>query len=513
MPSPARKDPARPRAALYLRVSTGRQAEHDISIPDQRHQIAGWCAAKSWDVAVEFVEAGASGTDDRRPAFRAMIDAATSGDCPFDVIVVHSYSRFFRGSFEQEYYLRKLAKYGIKLVSISQPIGDDADPAQTMMRKVIALFDEYSSEENAKHVIRSMKENARQGFWNGARCPLGYQLVEVEKRGTKVKRALAIEPVEAEIVRLVFRLYLEGDGAGPLGVKEVVKRLNQLGHTVRAGRQFYTSHVHKMLTNTVYRGDLLFNRKSSKTKEAKSDDEVVRIAVPAIIEPHVFEAVQRELHRRRPNVTAPRVVNGPVLLSGLAKCPSCGGGLMLRTGKSGKYRYYACATKATSGPSACVGFSVPMAQLDDAVSAHIVDRLMTPERVAKILSVLASRRVSRAESLDLRLDGLRRAAYKCEEALKRIYKMVEDGAVLIDDVLKDRITVLQSDREKADAALLAAKAEIDASINVSPELAEEFGEELRSKFMDGPMPFRKAYLQAVVASVVPSKNSVEIRTR
>ena len=51
------------------------------------------------------------------------------------------------------------------------------------MRKVIALFDEYQSKENAKHVIRSMKENARQGFWNGATAPLGYKLVEAEKRG------------------------------------------------------------------------------------------------------------------------------------------------------------------------------------------------------------------------------------------------------------------------------------------------------------------------------------------
>jgi hypothetical protein len=47
-----------------------------------------------------------------------------------------------------------------------------------MMRKVIALFDEYQSKENAKHVIRSMKENARQGFWNGATPPLGYRLIE-----------------------------------------------------------------------------------------------------------------------------------------------------------------------------------------------------------------------------------------------------------------------------------------------------------------------------------------------
>jgi hypothetical protein len=48
-------------------------------------------------------------------------------------------------------------------VSITQELGNE--PAQVMMRQVIALFDEYQSRENAKHVLRAMKENARQGFW------------------------------------------------------------------------------------------------------------------------------------------------------------------------------------------------------------------------------------------------------------------------------------------------------------------------------------------------------------
>ncbi len=58
--------PAVAKAALYLRVSTGRQAESDLSIPDQRRQITAYCVAKGWDVAAEFVEPGNTATDDRR---------------------------------------------------------------------------------------------------------------------------------------------------------------------------------------------------------------------------------------------------------------------------------------------------------------------------------------------------------------------------------------------------------------------------------------------------------------
>lgn len=64
------------KAALYLRVSTGRQADSDLSIPDERRQITAYCVAKDRDVAAEFVEPGNTATDDRRPAFQAMIDAA-----------------------------------------------------------------------------------------------------------------------------------------------------------------------------------------------------------------------------------------------------------------------------------------------------------------------------------------------------------------------------------------------------------------------------------------------------
>src|SRR5262245_1416778 len=103
-----------PRAALYMRVSTGPEAEHDLSIPDQRRQLESWCRAQGCTVASEFIEGGASAGDDRRPVFQQMIERACDGEQAFDLILVHSYSRFFREAFEQEFYLRKLAKHGVR---------------------------------------------------------------------------------------------------------------------------------------------------------------------------------------------------------------------------------------------------------------------------------------------------------------------------------------------------------------------------------------------------------------
>jgi len=490
------------RAALYMRVSTGRQAEHDLSIPDQRTQLKSWCRANGHKVVAEYVEAGASAGDDRRPGFQQMIERACDGEHAFDIIVVHSYSRFFREAFEQEFYLRKLAKHGVRVVSITQPVGDETEPVHAMMRKVIALFDEYQSKENAKHVIRSMKENARQGFWNGATPPLGYKLIEVEKRGAKIKKKLDIDPVEAETVRLIFGLYLRGDGSsGALGVKETVKWLNAHGYRTRRGKSFGVGSLHKLLTNTVYIGRWKFNQTSSKTRTRKVDEEVVEMPVPAIIEVDTFEQVQRQLHARSPRKQAPRVTTGPILLTGLTVCATCRGGMMLRTGtsKSGQvYRYYTCSNCATKGKTTCNGRSIPMHKLDTLVTEHLMERLFKPERVAAILDALSSRRAERTAALNSRLIVLQRELIDAEDKLKRLYRLVEDGLTDIDEVLKDRLDTLKGERDRAKAALERAKEHSDSQIQIDPAVIERFGRSMREHFSTGSVPFRKAYLQSLI---------------
>jgi site-specific DNA recombinase len=503
------------RAALYMRVSTGRQAEHDLSIPDQRSQLKAWCRANGHPVVAEYVEAGASAGDDRRPSFQQMIERACDGEHAFDLIVVHSYSRFFREAFEQEFYLRKLAKHGVRVISITQPVGDETEPVHAMMRKVIALFDEYQSKENAKHVIRSMKENARQGFWNGATPPLGYRLIEAEKRGAKIKKKLAVDPVEAETVRLIFKLYLLGDGSsGALGVKEIVKWLNGRGYRTRRGNGFGVGQVHKLLTNTIYIGRWKFNQASSKTRKRKADNEIVEIPVPTIIEPDIFEQVQRQLQARSPKRQAPRVTTGPILLTGLAVCATCRGGMTLRTGtsKGGRvYRYYTCSNCATKGKTACKGRSIAMQKLDMLVTEHLLERLFKPERVAIILASLSSHRAEQAAAINGRVTALQRAMIDAEDKLKRLYCLVEDGLTDVDEVLKDRLNTLKTDRDRAKAALERAKQHSASQIQIDPALIERFGRTTRENFSTGSVPFRKAYLRSLIDVIEVDDHQVRIK--
>jgi DNA invertase Pin-like site-specific DNA recombinase len=202
-----------------------------------------------------------SATDDRRPEFQRMIDVATVKPPAFDVILVHSFSRFFRDQFQLEFYVRRLAKNGVRRVSITQELGDD--PMSNMIRQIMALFDEYQSKENAKHTLRAMKENARQGFWNGALPPIGYRIVEAaEQRGHRTKKTLEIDSIQAETVRLIFRLARTGNGSsGSMGVKSIAKYLNDSGIRTRDGGRWGVDAVHKVLTRTTYVDRHRFNTK------------------------------------------------------------------------------------------------------------------------------------------------------------------------------------------------------------------------------------------------------------
>ncbi len=386
--------------------------------------------------------------------------------------------------------------------SITQELGND--PPQVMMRQVIALFDEYQSRENAKHVLRAMKENARQGFYNGSRVPLGCSVEDVEKRGHRTKKRLVIDPVEAETVRLIFRLCLEGDGtSGPLGIKEVVKTLNSRGIRTRLGARFGVGPVHKILTNPIYVGKWRFNRRQAKTGREKPATEVITVGVPPIIERQTFNEVERTLKARSPRTTPPRVTTGPVLLTGLAHCASCGSAMTMRTGtsKTGKiYRYYSCSGAARMGKTACNGRLIQMEKLDQLVTIHIADRLVVHDRITDLLAEIIDRRAKSGGEVRERIDQLSREASVAEDKLRRLYALVEDGVTDLDDVMKVRLADIRADRDRARSALERIRAKSSAA-SIDGAKIERFGALMRENITTGDVPFRKAYLRWLIDAV------------
>ena len=496
------------RIALYARVSTVKQAEKDLSIPDQLRQMRDWCQANGHAVIMEYIEPGASATDDKRPVFQQLITDATMKPSPYDIIVVHSLSRFFRDSLAFGLYERQLNKSDVKLISITQQTSDD--PSGEMARKIFSIFDEYQSKENGKHTLRAMKENARQGFFNGSRPPFGYKTVESEAishKGKKKKR-LAIDEQEAAIVRKIYDLYLNGYSGHSFGAKHIAVHLNERGFTLR-GKQWARNRVHEILSNPTYHGEFIFNKRDAKNKKNKPESEWIRMAVEPIIEKSIFETVQARKAARAPAVIPPRVVNSPTLLTGLLKCGCCGASMTLATGKGGRYRYYKCNTKISKGNKLCDSHSFPMKKLDTLILNALADKVFDPKRVKTMLSDMKKQIKAAQESQD---DGLKKLTKELDElktATDRLYEAVEKGFLPLDSSLQERSHKLQARKQELLIEIAGYRRQ-----QLLPDIKQNqltaFTMALRSRLMDRSSGFGKECLKLLVSEIRIKGNQAEI---
>jgi site-specific DNA recombinase len=254
-----------------------------------------------------------------------------------------------------------------------------------------------------------------------------------------------------------------------------------------------------------------FNRKVWKTREAKPEAEQVAVAVDPIIDEATFESVQAMLKAKNPRAMPPRVVTGPILLTGIATCASCSGGMTLRTGKSGRYRYYTCATCAQQGKAACKGRSIPMDKLDKLVTERLADQLLTPERVGKLLIGLMERQTAKNEDYSVRLTALRAKLTDAEGRLGRLYAAIESGiADPSDATLKERVAGVKTERDIAQVAFDRAVAELRPNARITEDKIAAFVEVMRTNMLTGETPFRRAYIRSVIDQVEVDDTEIRI---
>ncbi len=498
--------------AIYARVSTTRQAENELSIPDQLNQMRDWAKANGHLVVQEYVEAGASATDDKRPVFQKMIADAMMKPPAFEVIIINSLSRFFRDGIEFGVYERKLAKNKVKVVSITQPTSDDA--GGEMMRRIICMFDEHQSKEISKHVSRSMKENARQGFFNGSTPPYGYQSIETDKAASRgrAKKKLAINEAEAGIVRLVYDLYQHGLDGRVMGCKELAKHLTGKGLLMR-GSAWNVQKIHKLLSDSLYMGDYHFNVVDSKTHQKRAPDEWVTTAIPAIIDAATFESVRAKRESRAPIKTPPRRVSSPTLLTGLLKCGVCGHGMTLVTGKSGKYRYYKCTSRHNKGNHACTSGNLPMETLDSLVLNQLAEKVFAKDRLQTLMSELRKRMKSSKDDQQERINEINRQIKMVEERQARLLDAIETGTIELDETTQRRAQQLKAGREALFIELASVRRDtsLPAVEHLKASQVDVFGKVLREKLLANGSPLAKSYLNILVDEIVVKDKMATIK--
>ena len=138
---------------------------------------------------------------------------------------------------------------------------------------------------------------------------------------------------------------------------------------------------------------------------------------------------------------------------------------------------------------------------------------MGPERLSEILSTLAARRDARSLSADERVRELERLRSETEDRLRHLYKLVEDGVSDLDDILKARIFALKEERAAAVAALERATKSNRPGPEIDAKRIETFGGVTREKLTTGAIPFRKAYLGAIIDKIEVDDDRIRIVCR
>lgn len=307
-------------AAAYIRVSTDDQL--DYSPDSQLDEIRNYAKQNGIYISDNYIfmeREGHSGKKaENRPEFQKMIATAKLKPKPFDVILVWKFSRFARNQDESTFYkgmLRK--KLEIDVISISEPILDGM--YGRLIETIIEWQDEFYSYNLAMEVTRGMTKKAELGEPQVA-PPLGYM---IPYKGA----APEIIPAEAEIVKLIFNMFLSGSGAF-----SIARHLTDCGITGKRGGRIWSTAIKRMLVNPYYAGYSRWNGITSKGE------------FPAIIDEDMFKEVQKRMDKSdKPKYSKPDELSRH-WLSGIVRCSSCGKTLTSQVIHSPKcdYKIFQC---------------------------------------------------------------------------------------------------------------------------------------------------------------------------
>ena len=428
-----------------------------------------------------------------------MISEAGRKPRPFDIVVVYNWSRFFRDATEALFYIRKLDRLGVRVRAVTQDVTDDA--SGRLLRTILAATDEHASEMIGERTLGGMEENIRQGFVNGI-APFGYRSVAAGQRGDKFKKRFEPAPQEADTVRQIFDLYMQGDGTtGPMGIKKVVEHLNRRDYRQRNGEPFSIKVLHKILRNDTYAGTYYWNKTDSRTLLAKPREEWVTAKVPPIVSQELFDAVQARLKQNNPKMTAPRRVNTPILLSGLIFCGHCGSAMTRGAGKDSRYRYYMCSGKNRVGSAKCRGQWMPMPDVDNAVMDAFIQDVLDPARLIEIVRRVEDEIRAKDVSANGAKQSLEAELRRTQRELDNIVGAVARG-VLGDDDAREQLTRRKAEVQDIHRRMTASQPGPLIALNgLTDARVRRFGDALGTLLRDGDTKFRQAYLRLFIERI------------
>jgi site-specific DNA recombinase len=460
------------KAACYVRVSTDAQTER-YGLPAQRRMLTDYCASRGWDAEI-YEDAGISGeTLDARPAMlRLLADAKARR---IQVAIAVEMERFSRSESLFDWLVIKQAfrEGGIRFGTPAQLF----DPADTEDDFLTDLFGALAKREKRKIVERTRRgrvESARRGRYVIPTPPYGYR-----RSGPGV--IVVYEP-EAEIVRLIFALVLDG-----LGTRAIVRELARRGIPTAKGRRTWSwAMVAQLLTNPTYAGMARYNirrrapsgtgRPTARTRRPESD--WITILVPAIVSRHVLTAAEHQLCRNAE--LSRRNAKRLYLLRGLVRCALCGRRMI--GGPHHERRYYHCGSTADIDPDRrCHSGYLGADELEALVWQEVVRLMRHPQVVLTEARKERERRVGERDELLMRLEYVQTALRDLPAERDRAQTLYREGYATLEEVQAhlDRIErkrhSLDDERQMLEAKLSVGTADEEQEAKLARLIAHVAG--------------------------------------
>ena len=371
------------RVGLYIRLSReDGDKEESSSVTNQREILKRYVSEQeNFFIVKEYVDDGYTGTNFDRPGFKRMIEDIEAGI--IDTVITKDLSRLGRerlgvGHYTEIYF----PEHNVRYIALLDNIDTYFDAGMNDMAPFKGVINDMYVRDISKKIRSSLIERKKAGNFLGVTAPYGYQ------KDPNNKFHLIINEKEAEIVKRVFRLYLEGNGLTRIAQILTKDGVPVPGESRNIGKTrktaLYSSWkqttIRRILDNRVYLGELVqFKRRKINYKSKR------RITVPeeeryickgtheAIIDEESFNAVQNILKKNK----SFKGTKHDYLFKGLLFCSECGARLNVTYSnyalkKYGEYRYTTiCYSYSRLYSDICTRHSNSIPELEEVLIKHI----------------------------------------------------------------------------------------------------------------------------------------------
>jgi len=447
-------------AVIYVRVSTGKQADRELPLESQLHECRRSAQELGARIMAEFVEPGRSAYHDKRTEFqKALVYCERYLPNYFITWDTERFSRRVAVGYSAE---ERLERVGTEIIYSGFNAGEDPDSRflNVGMRR---LMGELASRSNSKNTKRSMILNAKQGFFNGGHTPFGYG-VEVSSSDRK-KKYLKINDSESDTVKKIFQMRLKG-----MGGKAIAVYLNER-KLLNRGKKWSKSSICDLLRNQKIAGYQVYGRKDKCTGKLQPRENwiVVKSHEPIISE-KIFNQVQEMMDGQVTHTGGSALSN--FMFTGLLTCGECGGSMQIQTatGRNKTYSYYNCRNAMINGTCSNKRRSAEI--LDDFLSSEILDKLLDETNMQLLLKDMNKSIAQWTRQASTRQNKISAELKSLQEKNDRLLAVIESQGEGADvGSLLSRINYNEQRMQQLEADLMEIKVSKPEKLNIDkPEI-------------------------------------------